>query len=81
MQITITLTDILVAAGIIVPLGCSGLYLSTKLAIRSAVRDLELEVARGYMSKATCKEIRDACERHRHEVAAATAAAAGHRRN
>ena len=74
MQITVSLGDILTAAGIIVPGGCGALYWAVRMAIRAAVKDLEIEVAKGYMSKDTCTRIRDECERHRHDLAEAAQA-------
>ena len=71
MQITVTLGDMLVTAGIVVPAGSGALYWAVRMAIRAAVKDLEIEVAKGYMAKETCQRIREECERHRHEVAEA----------
>lgn len=69
MQITLTLTDMLVAAGIIVPLACTGLYLTIrgaiKSAVSSAVKDLKLEVTERFVTQDTCRQIRAECERHR----------------
>lgn len=76
MQLTMTLSDILIAAGIVVPAGSGALYWSMRMAIRDAVKDLELRVATGYMSKTSCETIRAACDKHRHEVADAVSAAA-----
>lgn len=73
MQITLTLGDILLAASIVVPIGCGAVYGAVRMAIRDAVTQLELRVSQSYQSKATCLTIRAECDRHRQETAAAAA--------
>lgn len=81
MTITVTLPDILIAAGIIIPSGSGALYWSVRMAIHSAAQQLELRMSEGYVGKATCQRIRDECAAHRHELAEAAAAASARRRN
>ena len=71
MQITISVADILTAAGIVVPVGCGAVYWSVRMAIRDAVQRLELRVSESYVGKAACQRIRDECEHHREQLAAA----------
>ena len=68
MALTLTLTDMLVTAGIVVPLACSGIYMVVRMAIRSEVTQLELRITQAYMAKDTCRQIREECERHRAET-------------
>jgi hypothetical protein len=75
MSFTLTLTDLLIAAGIVVPIGVAGLYWCVRMAIQAEVGRLERRVLEDYRTKATCREIREECERHRHELAAAAAPA------
>ena len=70
MSFTVTLQDLLVCAGIAVPIACGALYWALRMAIDAAVTQLELRITQGYMQKTTCRDIREECERHRHEVAA-----------
>ena len=65
MAVTLTLTDMLVAAGVVVPLGCTGIYLAVRAAIRSEVMALELRITQAYMTQDTCRQVREECERHR----------------
>jgi len=65
MAVTLTLTDMLIAAGVVIPLACTGMYLSIRMAINGAVKDLKMEVMDKYMQKDTCRQIREECERHR----------------
>ena len=81
MTLALTLSDMLMAAGVIIPLSCTGLYLAVRAAIKSEVKDLELRITQAYQSKATCREIRAECEQHRADmakVAGGAAAAAPH---
>lgn len=74
MQITLTLGDMLLAGTIVVPIGAGAIYWAVRMAIKDAVTQLELRVAKAYQSKDTCLTIRTECERHRHELAAAAGA-------
>lgn len=74
MTITVTLPDILIAAGIVIPSGSGVLYWSVRMAIKSAAQQLELRMSEGYVGKGSCQRIREECAQHRHELADAAAA-------
>jgi hypothetical protein len=64
---TISLQDLLVGAGVVLPIACGAMYWALRMAITAAVVQLELKITQGYMQKETCRVIREECERHRHE--------------
>ena len=68
MNVTLTLSDMLTAGAIVVPLGSAALYWAVRMAIRDAVRSLELNVATNYVTTHACAAIRAECERHRQDV-------------
>lgn len=69
MQFTVTLQDLLIASGVVAPLGFGALYWAARMAIKSEVKDLKLDIMEQYMRVTTCEKIRAECERHRHETA------------
>ena len=71
VQITLTLTDLIAGAAIILPLGCAAVYWAIRIAVRYEVTALELRIAQQYVPVLTCRQIREECERHRHEAARA----------
>lgn len=75
MSVTITLDlgqlILSVGGGVLALLGLllPAIYWAVKQAIRGEVKDLELRVAERYMLKESCRQVRDECDRHRHESA------------
>jgi len=65
MTFTVTLQDLLIGAGIVVPLASGMMYWALRMAINAAVTQLELRIMTSYMKQSTCEKIREECERHR----------------
>jgi len=69
MTISVTLADMLVGIGIFLPLFCTAVYVSVRIAIKQAVSDVLLAVERDYRQKRVCDRIREECPALRRQMA------------
>lgn len=61
MTVDVTLSDLVVTASFAVPSAAGAIFWAARTGVRSAIKDLRLDLTKEYVSRETCKAIREDC--------------------